>query len=100
MYAKKILLKMTFYITIHCREARLKPPQIKDPVRFVVSTLVNGLGLQQSSEFLLENGIIPPKKKDCYKIQKQLLPKIEACAHESCKKAFIQKRSTIIFCKA
>ena len=73
--------------TVQSQNARLKAQTIKDPVRFVVSALVNGLGLQQSSEFLLENGIIPPSKKDCYKIQKLLLPKIEACARESCKKA-------------
>lgn len=73
--------------TIHCRNTKSKAYTIKDPVRYVISTLVNGLGFQKSSDLMLENGIIPPSKNECYKIQHQILPKIEECARESCKNA-------------
>lgn len=73
--------------TIHCRKACNKPYEIKDAVRYVISSLLHGLGEQVSRTFLLENGILPPSRNIFYKVQKMIKPKIEKCARESCERA-------------
>ena len=73
---------------LQCRTCKKKKPtKIADDVRYVISSLIHGLGEQVSREFCLENGILPPSKKTFYKIQRQIKPVIEARARASCAKA-------------